>query len=204
LWASDKGLTATLNTYASKLKTEVVIDEPVKLAYRKKGIVDLVMSRQLRRHRADEVENLVVELKAPKVRLKGEHYAQLEEYAFAVADDPRFHGVPGVRWHFWLLSDEYDSYIGSKLKGGADPPRRIIHKDERISIGVKTWGEVIAENQARFQFLKEQLDHHPDEAKSLALLEEKYRDFLQGVTEDEESVLDEDCEAKETDLSEMS
>jgi hypothetical protein len=42
------------------------IDEPVKLLTRKRGIVDLMLSRSQKRHRADDYEHLVVELKAPK------------------------------------------------------------------------------------------------------------------------------------------
>jgi len=190
LWVSDKGLTTALRAYADKLKADVVIDEPVKPAYRQKGIVDLVMSRHHRLHRAEEFENLVVEIKAPKVKLKGEHLAQIEDYAFAVASDARFHAVKGVRWYFWLVSDEYDDFIASKLKGGADPTRRIIHKDDRVSIGVKTWGEIISENQARLQFIKEKLEHRPDEARSLELLQEKYRDFLEGISDDEAEAAD--------------
>jgi hypothetical protein len=45
LWASDKELTTVLRAHKEKLDPELIIDEPVKLMTRKRGIVDLMLSR---------------------------------------------------------------------------------------------------------------------------------------------------------------
>jgi hypothetical protein len=50
-----------------------------------------------------------------------------------------------------------------------------------VCIGVKTWGEVLEENNARLQFIKEKLEYKADEGRALAHLEEKHREFLEGV-----------------------
>ena len=55
-----------------------------------------------------------------------------------------------------------------------------------MSIGVKTWGELLEENNARLQFIKEKLEHHADEGQALTHLEEKHREFLEGVIFEEE------------------
>ena len=51
LWASDRELTTVLNVHKAKLDPDLVIDEPVKLLIRKRGIVDLMLSRAQRRLR---------------------------------------------------------------------------------------------------------------------------------------------------------
>jgi hypothetical protein len=48
-------------------------------------------------------------------------------------------------------------------------------------VGVKTWGEILDENNARLQFVKQALEHNADDAQALAFLEERHREFLEGV-----------------------
>lgn len=181
LWASDRELTTVLKTHKHKLDPDLVIDEPVKLLNRKRGIVDLMMSRALRRHRADDYEHLVVELKAPKVPLTYKELAQIKDYALSVSRDERFHRVKGLRWHFWLISDEYDDFVASEIATGPDPERRLVNRGPNFSIGVKTWGEILDENNARLQFVKDALEHNADDGQALAFLEERHREFLEGV-----------------------
>ena len=192
LWASDRELTTVLKVHKQKLDPDLIIDEPVKLLMRKRGIVDLMLSRAQKRHRADDYEHLVVELKAPKVKLTSKETTQIMDYALSVARDPRYHRVNGVRWHFWLVSDEYDDYVQSMLEGGPDRERRLIHRTDKVSVGVKTWGEILDENNARLQFVKEALEHNADDGQALAFLEERHREFLEGIIiQDEREELDE-------------
>jgi hypothetical protein len=181
LWASDRELTTVLNVHKAKLDPDLVIDEPVKLLIRKRGIVDLMLSRAQRRHRANDYEHLVIELKAPKVKLTAKELTQIKDYALSVASDPRFHRVDGVRWHFWLVSDEYDQFVAAEIESGPDPLRRLVNRNKNFSIGVKTWGEILDENNARLQFVKEKLEHRADEGQALAYLQDRHREFLDGV-----------------------
>jgi hypothetical protein len=140
-----------------------------------------MLSRAQRRHRQNDIEHLVVELKAPRVVIDAAHLTQIEGYALAVEEDARFNRVDGLKWHFWVVSDDYNSHVNARIKNGPDPLRRLIQKGERLSIGVKTWGEILEENKARLQFIKEKLEHRADEGQALAHLQEKHREFLEGV-----------------------
>ena len=196
LWASDKELTTVLRVHRDKLDPDLVIDEPVEVIDKERGIVDLMLSRAQRRHRANDLEHLVVELKAPKVKLKAEHLTQIEGYALAVETDPRFNRVDGLRWHFWLVSDEYDQQIEARINNGPDRNRRLVQKGERVSIGVRTWGEIIEENLARLQFIKEKLEYRVDEGQALAYLQERHSELLEGViVTDAEEEMEEKLEA---------
>ena len=190
-----------LKIHKKKLDQDLIIDEPVKLLACKRGIVDLMMSRSQKRHRANEYEHLVVELKAPKVKLTSKELTQIKDYALSVARDPRYHRVSGVRWHFWLVSDEYDDFVQSEIASGPDPERRLVNRSANVSIGVKTWGEILDENNARLQFVKEALEHNADEGQALAFLEERHREFLEGVViqDDAEEQADADQAVVEAD-----
>ncbi len=194
LWASDKELTTVLKTHKEKLDPQLIIDEPVKLLTRKRGIVDLMLARSQKRHRADDYEHLVVELKAPKVTLTSKELTQIKDYALSVSRDPRYHRVAGVRWHFWLVADKYDDFVQSEIASGPDPDRRLVNRGQNVSVGVKTWGEILDENNARLQFVKQALEHNADDGQALAFLEERHREFLEGVIlqDDEDALVDEE------------
>ena len=143
LSVSDKGLTAVLERHRKLLGDDVVIDKPVKHISQERGIVDLMLSRVLRRHRADELEHLVIELKRPKLKIGKEEVTQIEEYAISVAHDERFRTVDGVRWSFWAISDDADQYATYRTGD-----RGVISSKNNITVGIKTWGQVIEENKA--------------------------------------------------------
>jgi hypothetical protein len=191
LWASDRELTTVLKAHREKLDPDLIIDDPVKIVNKSRGVVDLMLSRAQRRHRANDLEHLVVELKAPRVKLTAEHLTQLEDYALAVEEDPRFNRIDGLKWHFWLISDEYNNQLAARIRNGPDPQRRLVQKGDRVSVGVKTWGEILEENLARLQFVKEKLEHRVDEGQALAFLQERHREFLEGVLIEEKNEFEE-------------
>jgi hypothetical protein len=186
LWVSDRGLTQVLRKHKEHLDPAILIDEPVKAVGKSRAIVDLMLSRTVHRHRADDFEQLVVELKAPAVKIGPKEITQTLQYAMAVAGDERFKTVPGVRWHFWMISNELTDYAEGVIDGGPDRSRRLIHKSGNISVGIKTWGEMLEENRARLQFFQEHLQYDADESEALRHLQERHKRFLEGVIEEEE------------------
>jgi hypothetical protein len=141
-----------------------------------------MLSRALRRHRAEELEHLVVELKAPRVKIDKDEINQIEEYAMSVADDSRFRTANGIKWTFWVLSDDIGKHGEFRLKGSSNG---IIHQTGNISIGIRTWAQIVQENKARRQFFQEKLEHQADQGTALKYLQEKYEAFLSGVITEE-------------------
>lgn len=178
LSVSDKGLTAVLEKHRKILGDEIVIDRPVRHISQQRGIVDLMLSRALRRHRADELEHLIVELKRPQVKIGDKEVTQIEKYAISVAADERFRTVDGVKWTFWVISDDVGEYAGYRMDEGGVVSSK---NDYNIVVGIKTWGQIIEENKARLQFFQERLEHQVDDATALAHLQQKYQSFLSGV-----------------------
>jgi hypothetical protein len=99
-----------------------------------------MFSRATRRHRANDIEHMVVELKAPKVKIGADEITQAKKYAIAVTSDERFATVYGVRWHFWLVSNSYDEFAKHEMETGPDRDRRLIAKGPRHIVGIRTWG----------------------------------------------------------------
>ena len=85
------------------------------------------------------------------------------------------------------MSDEYDDFVQQEINSGPDPERRLVNRSANVSVGVKTWGEILDENNARLQFVKQALEHNADDARALAFLEERHREFLEGVIVQEDT-----------------
>ena len=181
LSVDDKSLTEVLRKHKKMLGEPVIIDKPVKHISKKRGIIDLMLSRAVRQHRPTGIEHLVVELKRPRTTIGPKELTQLEGYAISVAKDERFRAID-VKWNFWVLSDDYDDYADHRMD-----EEGIISRKNNISIGVRTWSQIIEENRARLQFFQEKLEHQVDQGRALARLQERYSDFLKGVIAEAEA-----------------
>jgi len=186
LSVDDKSLTEVLRKHRKLLGDDTVIDEPVKHVSQERGIVDLMFSRAIRRHKADELTHLVVELKAPKVKIDEKEVTQTEKYAISVMKDERFRSI-NTTWVFWAISDDYGEYAEYRMKESAGSTANTgkIHEADNVSIWVKTWAQVLEENRARLQFFQERLEYEADKGASLKHLQEHYAKFLEGVLVDE-------------------
>lgn len=182
LSVDDKSLTEVLRKHRQLLGDGTVIDEPVKHVSQKRGIIDLMFSRAIRRHKANELTHLVVELKAPKVKIAVKEITQIEGYAISVKKDERFRNL-ATTWDFWVISDDYDEYAQHRMQGDNGN----ISKKDNISIWVKTWAQVLDENRARLQFFQERLEYEADKGASLKHIQEHYAQFLHGVLVEEQS-----------------
>ena len=185
LSVDDKSLTEVLRKHRRLLGDDAVIDEPVKHVSQERGIVDLMFSRAIRRHKADELTHLVVELKAPKVKIEEKQITQTEKYAISVMRDERFKSI-NTTWVFWVISDDYGDYAEYRMKSAHSYVNTgKIYEADNVSIWVKTWAQVLDENRTRLQFFQEKLEYEADKGASLKHLQEHYAKFLQGVVVEE-------------------
>ncbi|MBX3481672.1 MAG: ATP-binding protein [Caulobacter sp.] len=177
----DRDLTAVLKAHKKFLDEDIVIDEPVKHVSQKRGVVDLMLSRLLRRHRADEVEHLVVELKRPGVAVGQDEIAQISKYAASIEKDGRFATRDGVVWRYWVISDTLDEM--GKWQVEQDQNRRgMIRDTPKSKIYVRTWDQLIEENKAKYQFIQERLNFSANDERAMSYLRGEYAALLQGVT----------------------
>ena len=170
-----------------------MINDPVKRIDGRRGIVDLMLSRQMPRNRATELEHIVVELKKPDVVIGQKEIDQIKSYAFAVAKDERFKSLK-AKWDFWIISNDYDDHAEMELDNDAYA-EGIIYKTSKkqdITIWVKTWSELLAENKHRLEFLREKLNYNVDKEKALDHLKSTYSEYVKGVILEAESAPESD------------
>lgn len=178
LSVDDMSLTEVLRQHKRLLDDDIVIDAPVKHVSQVRGIVDLMLSRQTRRHRANDLTHLVVELKAPDVKIDRDEISQIEGYAASVVADERFRNV-NVKWVFWVISDELGPTANFRI--GQNTFTGQIHSSANVCIYVKTWAQVLDDNRARMQFFQEHLEYQVDKGEALKHLQDRYASYLEGV-----------------------
>lgn len=187
LSVDDQSLTEVLRKHIKLLDKDIVINESVKRLDKKRGIVDLMLSKQMPRNRANELEHIVVELKKPDVVIGQKEIDQIKSYAFAVAKDERFKSLK-TKWDFWIISNDYDDHAEMELENDAYE-NGIIYKTTRkqdITIWLKTWSELIADNKHRLEFIRDKLNYNIDKDQALDHLKKTYAEYIEGVIPDAE------------------
>lgn len=179
LAVSDKSLKNVLKKHLNLLgRSEVAeeVDEEVFRSDGSRGIVDLMLSRTLARNGRDSREHLIVELKAPRVRIDSKVIQQTQSYAYAIQQDERFRDTK-TSWVFIAISNDMDDFA-RKMSQQSDRPAGVIHTEDNLKVIVRTWGEIIEHAQGRMRFLQEQLNFEPEWEEGLSYLRSKYSNIL--------------------------
>ena len=162
----------------------IVDDEPVlridgSPKGRRRGIVDLVLSRRVPTPYQTDLHHLVIELKAPKRPLKAEDTQQVKSYAYAVSSDERFKGV-NTTWRFWLVGNNLSEFVERELDN--DEARGVLQRtaDGKVTIAVRRWSELIHEARARLQFVQKELNYEVNRDDALERLRATYAHILGG------------------------
>jgi hypothetical protein len=101
-----------------------------------------------------------------------------------VMDDEHFK-QDNVRWTFWVISDDIDSFAAKRIIEYDQQPGTIYRKGNS-AIAIKTWSQIIEDTRSRLEFLQEKLQHQVDDQTALKRLQEKYDKFLAGLEADED------------------
>ena len=177
LSVDDQSLTEVLRQHIGQGR-EVLIDEIVTRPDGRRGIVDLMFSRNIQLAGSEEREHLIVELKRPNVDINAETITQIESYAFAVAEDARFRDVP-AKWVFWAVSSDMDVHARRKVSERGRPGGMLHQSDDpSITIWVKTWSQIIGDCRTRLRFFSEKLNYAPDRDASITHLKATYDKYL--------------------------
>lgn len=171
--ASDRTLTTALKAHRKILGNEDSADtDPVLDDSGTIRVLDLLLARSVPQNE-ERYEHLVVELKAPKVRIGDREVLQIKNYARAVAADERFNKVT-VRWKFIIVSNDMTPSVRKDASQSDREPGLIID-DGEIKIWAMTWAEVISKAEHRMKFLKERLGYAPADEQAVAYLNERHR-----------------------------
>lgn len=174
---SEKSLTDLARTHL-KLRNLPERTEVVRRHDGKTGRTDLHLAVADNQH--DRTRHLVVELKAPHVRIGRDELDQVEDYANVILDNAAF-DTGRSSWDFILvgvnvaevarrriMSDREDGLFWENSEPGRPHVRAF----------VRAWGDIIAENKQRLDFLARGLDLDPSVEDGLRHLQSTYGDML--------------------------
>jgi hypothetical protein len=196
LTVSDQSLTEVLRKHLKVMGSDAIVDKPVKRLDGSTGIIDLFMTRKVPSARPDERDYLVVELKAPSVKIGQKETGQVRSYAFAVQDDERFRNIK-ARWEFWVVSNDLTPYAKEEVSS-SDRPYGMLHRKDGSQIWVRTWSEILNDCRTRLQLFEKELNYNADRDESLEYLQKTYARILAGVSDNESEP---ESSEKTTDIS---
>ncbi|MBB5627055.1 ATP-binding protein [Sphaerisporangium krabiense] len=160
LMVSDQSLDAVLARHLKELgrRPEDGRLNPVRREDGRTGIVDLLLGRA---HRGNAGrEHLVVELKAPNVKVGQVEVAQIKSYAEAIVSDPQFRDAR-VSWDFWVVSTELEKTVRRDASAPNRPPGCIAEWEGGVRLWARTWSEIIDDCEDRLHFYRDRLNHDP-------------------------------------------
>lgn len=120
--------------------------------------MDIFACRQQKRE--NKIENIVVELKHPKIKLGEKEYSQVMKYLSVISSRPEFN-APNMSWKFYLIGNKFDTskFIERQITTNKNHGEEslIFNEEGRIKVYVKTWSQIFAEFELRHNFLDEKL-----------------------------------------------
>jgi Histidine kinase-, DNA gyrase B-, and HSP90-like ATPase len=177
LTLSDKSLTEVLARVIERRNTKRTRKSvEVKRADGRRGIIDLFLSRSVPMPRPEEREYLIVELKAPSIKISSAETSQVRSYAYAIQEDERFRGIK-ARWEFWVISTDMDAHAKQEITS-SDRPYGLLDRKADCQIWIKTWSELLNEGRARLQIFEKELNYNADRDESLTFLRTTYAKIL--------------------------
>jgi hypothetical protein len=179
LAADDNSLTTVLKNHLAILGRNELAENvtgEVLDAEGSRAIVDLMLARSLSQHR-NRREHLVIELKAPKVKVGDEQAQQIKKYADAVAADPRFN-TQDVSWDFIIVSGEFIGMTDRERLSTTTTPYGQISTADGLRIWALTWADILEDAGHRLKFVRGLLDYQPDAEQALAYLRTTHEKYL--------------------------
>jgi hypothetical protein len=109
----------------------------------------------------DRIENIVVELKHPKINLGSSQYSQVTGYLELILKQQEFN-APNMFWEFYLIGNKFDttSFIKNLINTNKPHGNRSLIlnlEDGRIKVYAKTWSEIFAEFEIKHKYLDDKL-----------------------------------------------
>jgi hypothetical protein len=119
------------------------------------GRVDCFLGRSVPHSDAGRREYLLIELKRPSLKLGRKELDQVEDYVNAIREEPEFLHTD-TSWNFFLVASEFEPEIESRIYQ-KDRPHGLFLNGDNFQFWIKTWAEVVRENEARLQFVQQKL-----------------------------------------------
>ncbi len=110
---------------------------------------------------SNRIENIVIELKHPNIKLGRNQYVQVDKYLETILSEPDFNAT-NMSWEFYLIGNDFDGsgFIERQIESNANhgiPSLIHWHDKGRVKVYAKKWSEVFTEFEVKHKFLNEKL-----------------------------------------------
>lgn len=119
------------------------------------GRVDCFLGRSVPHADSSKLEFLLVELKRPSLKLGRKELDQVEDYVNAIRNEPEYLHTD-TTWNFYLIATEFEAGIEHRFHQ-RERPRGLFLDGDNFKFWVKSWAEIVRENEARLNFVQEKL-----------------------------------------------
>ena len=103
------------------------------------------------------INNIVLELKHPKIVLGKKELDQVKEYMDVILRQDEFN-AKNMTWDFYLVGNKYGDYIEGEIENAeAHGQPHLAYKKSNYRIFVMSWSEIITSFELRHNFLLERL-----------------------------------------------
>lgn len=103
-------------------------------------------------------ENLIVELKAPEVKITKKEYRQVVDYLDVIIKEPRFNSQTR-KWKFFLVSCDIDDDVKNLYKTFEDKGKlHLVHQVEKYEVYIMTWDDVFRGFDIKHRYLLDKLE----------------------------------------------
>lgn len=119
------------------------------------GRVDCFLGRSVPHSDESKREYLLIELKRPSLKLGRKELDQVEDYVNAIREEAEFLHTD-TQWNFYLVASDFEPEIHNRIYQ-KDREHGLFLYGENFKFWIKTWAEVVRENEARLQFVQKKL-----------------------------------------------
>lgn len=169
---SDKNLQHNLKALRDdimKYKADKASDNVIDVSRSLKSITDLFMYSEIRPDQ-EHRKVLIIELKAPRVRLSTKELDQVYRYAYEI-EHSSF--VPSkVSFEIWLVGSEISNNASFRLVGNEKD--ELTTNSDRVKIKVKKWSDILEDARRRLSYMSQLLA-----VRDVDIKEKAERDFAE-------------------------
>lgn len=151
---AESGLTKVMNRVAEDLGAKRKVRRVTK-ADGSTARVDCFLGRSVPHSDEAKREYLLIELKRPLLKLGRKELDQVEDYVNAIRGEPEFLHTD-TSWTFYLIASEFDPEIESRIYQ-KDRDHGLFLYGDNFKFWIKTWAEIVRENEARLRFVQQKL-----------------------------------------------
>ena len=169
LVSADERLETVLIKYLHKLDktnvTDISYDNP--LYKSKRPDIFITGSHNIVTSAMQQQENIIVELKAPHVKLGIDVYRQIEDYMIAISKDPEFNSVYRD-WKFICVCTEISDDVMAKIDSYKDRGKKGLANIQRnFEVYAYTWSDIFTMFELRHNHLYSKLQRQVNNTQNI-------------------------------------